>query len=260
MRTGRESSRCSRIGRRSGVVAGVITGGDRCDRLQVPDRNAVGAPAGEVRQLAGVYNRLRMWALDGTWERVFTALMAQADADEDLTWVVSVDSSIVRAHQHAAGARKKGPQPENRGRPCHRPVPRRTDHQDPPRCGQLLPPPRLRPHRRTGGRRTRFHGCDGSLARSPQPRKAADPSGRGPGRQGVLLTRDPRPSVQTRHPRGDPGPGGSAGPRLRRGSRGGRPPAFDREEAAEHEPSGQRSAVPGLWRDPFGTGFRTTRP
>lgn len=30
----------------------------------------------------GVYNRLRMWALDGTWERVFIALMAQADADE----------------------------------------------------------------------------------------------------------------------------------------------------------------------------------
>ncbi|MDX3322030.1 MULTISPECIES: transposase [Streptomyces] len=30
----------------------------------------------------GVYNRLRMWAVDGTWERVFTALVAQADADE----------------------------------------------------------------------------------------------------------------------------------------------------------------------------------
>jgi transposase len=62
----------------------------------------------------GVYNRLRMWAVDGTWERVFTALMAQADADEDLNWAVSVDSTIVRAHQHAAGARKKGPRPANR--------------------------------------------------------------------------------------------------------------------------------------------------
>ncbi|WP_203237581.1 IS5 family transposase [Streptomyces sp. CdTB01] len=56
----------------------------------------------------GVYNRLRMWAVDGTWERVFTALVAQADADEDVSWAVSVDSTIVRAHQHAAGARKKG--------------------------------------------------------------------------------------------------------------------------------------------------------
>ncbi len=56
----------------------------------------------------GVYNRLRMWAGDGTWERVFTSLVAQADADEDLNWAVSVDSTVVRAHQHAAGARKRG--------------------------------------------------------------------------------------------------------------------------------------------------------
>lgn len=48
-----------------------------------------------------------MWAIDGTWERVFTALVAKADADDDLNWAVSVDSTVVRAHQHAAGARKK---------------------------------------------------------------------------------------------------------------------------------------------------------
>ncbi|MFJ1610138.1 hypothetical protein ACIOHS_43490 [Streptomyces sp. NPDC088253] len=58
-------------------------------------------------QRARIANRLRMWAVDGTWERVFTALMTQADADEDLTWSVSADSTIVRAHQHATGARKK---------------------------------------------------------------------------------------------------------------------------------------------------------
>ncbi|WP_374112964.1 IS5 family transposase [Streptomyces sp. WAC 00631] len=62
----------------------------------------------------GVYNRLRMWAVDGTWERVFTALVAQADADEDVSWAVSVDSTIARAHQHAAGAGKKGPRPASR--------------------------------------------------------------------------------------------------------------------------------------------------
>lgn len=56
----------------------------------------------------GVHDRLRMWAADGTWGRVFTALLAQADADEDPDWVVAVDSTIVRAHQHAAGARKRG--------------------------------------------------------------------------------------------------------------------------------------------------------
>lgn len=56
----------------------------------------------------GVHNRLRRWAADGTWARVFTDLLAQADADGDLDWVVAVDSTIVRTHQHAAGARQKG--------------------------------------------------------------------------------------------------------------------------------------------------------
>ncbi|GLX38270.1 hypothetical protein Sros01_43430 [Streptomyces roseochromogenus] len=37
------------------------------------------------------------------------AAQAQADAAGDIDWLVSVDSTIVRAHQHAAGARKGGP-------------------------------------------------------------------------------------------------------------------------------------------------------
>lgn len=97
----------------------------------------------------GVYNRLRMWAIDGTWERVFTELVAQADADEDLNWAVSVDSTIVRAHQHAAGARKKGSGGRT-GRPRYRPVLRRTDHKDPPGLRCPLPATGLRAHRRTG--------------------------------------------------------------------------------------------------------------
>lgn len=56
----------------------------------------------------GVHNRLRTWATDGTLARVSTALLAQADAAGDLDWVVAVDSTVVRAHQHAAGARQKG--------------------------------------------------------------------------------------------------------------------------------------------------------
>lgn len=59
----------------------------------------------------GAYSRLRNWAIDGTWAKVFNALLARADADEGLNWVVSVDSTVVRAHQHAAGARKKGLRP-----------------------------------------------------------------------------------------------------------------------------------------------------
>lgn len=62
----------------------------------------------------GVHTRLRNWTIVGTWEEAFVALLAQADTDGDLGWIVAVDSTIVRAHQHAAGARGKGPQTASR--------------------------------------------------------------------------------------------------------------------------------------------------
>ncbi|MFI7008834.1 transposase [Streptomyces sp. NPDC050145] len=85
----------------------------------------------------GVYNRLRMWAIDGTWERVFTVLMAQTDADEDLNWTVSVDSTIVRARQCVlhpypelaqSCGQAQGPPEEKRPRQVRlgQPVPRRV--------------------------------------------------------------------------------------------------------------------------------------
>lgn len=57
---------------------------------------------------SAVYALFRRWQRDGTWARVLIALQARADAAGLITWDVSVDSSIARAHQHAAGARKKG--------------------------------------------------------------------------------------------------------------------------------------------------------
>ncbi|MER6176564.1 IS5 family transposase [Streptosporangium sp. NPDC001681] len=52
-----------------------------------------------------VYNRHRRWSLDGTWERILDGLRAGCDEAEGEDWTVSVDSTVVRAHQHAAGAR-----------------------------------------------------------------------------------------------------------------------------------------------------------
>ncbi|WP_372445778.1 transposase [Plantactinospora endophytica] len=43
-----------------------------------------------------------------TWQQVLTALQARADAAGQIIWDVSVDSTTARAHQHAAGARKRG--------------------------------------------------------------------------------------------------------------------------------------------------------
>ncbi len=51
-----------------------------------------------------VWKRHHRFSLDGTWDRILTTLQAQADATGELDWVVSVDSSISRAHQHGATA------------------------------------------------------------------------------------------------------------------------------------------------------------
>ena len=49
-----------------------------------------------------VWKRFDRWAEKGVWERVFEELQ-----DPDLEWII-IDSTVVRAHQHAAGACKKG--------------------------------------------------------------------------------------------------------------------------------------------------------
>lgn len=55
-----------------------------------------------------VYNRHRRWSADGTWAYVLSQLQRGCDQDED-TWVVAIDSTVVRAHHHAAGARHAPP-------------------------------------------------------------------------------------------------------------------------------------------------------
>ncbi|MBO4165500.1 IS5 family transposase [Micromonospora sp. MMS20-R2-23] len=75
-------------------------------------RIRVGAPWRDVPPQYGswsaVYALFRRWQRDGTWQQVLTGLQALADAAGRITWDVSVDSTSARAHQHAAGARKRG--------------------------------------------------------------------------------------------------------------------------------------------------------
>lgn len=49
-----------------------------------------------------VYQRFARWPRRGVWHRVFAQLAQDADFEEAF-----IDSTIVRAHQHAAGAPKK---------------------------------------------------------------------------------------------------------------------------------------------------------
>ena len=48
-----------------------------------------------------VYNRFNRWAKAGVWVNIFNALAAQSPES-----MAFIDSSIIRAHQHAAGAKK----------------------------------------------------------------------------------------------------------------------------------------------------------
>ena len=53
-----------------------------------------------------VYTRFRRWTRAGVWDRIFAAVQRQADATGDLDWGVHfVDGTVIRAHQHAAGAK-----------------------------------------------------------------------------------------------------------------------------------------------------------
>lgn len=62
-----------------------------------------------------VYERHRRWSADGTWERLLQQVQAQVDAAGGIDWDVSVDSTSIRAHQHAAGARKAPPPAASKG-------------------------------------------------------------------------------------------------------------------------------------------------
>ncbi len=97
--------------------------------LLPPQRPRVGRPARDHRTVLGAilwvlrtgapwrdlperfgpwstaWNRFRRWTAAGVWQRVLEALHRRADRAGDLDWKAHfVDATVVRAHQHAAGA------------------------------------------------------------------------------------------------------------------------------------------------------------
>ncbi len=75
-----------------------------------------GAPWRDLPERYGpwktAHERLRKWTADGTWDRILEHVIVKDDSlgtlEDNIEFVISVDSTSVRAHQHAAGARKKG--------------------------------------------------------------------------------------------------------------------------------------------------------
>lgn len=69
-----------------------------------------GAPWEDLPERYGkpntVYQRFNRWAKKGRWQAIFEALQ-----EPDLEWIM-LDTSVVRAHQHAAGQKKAMPKPK----------------------------------------------------------------------------------------------------------------------------------------------------
>jgi transposase len=203
-------------------------------------RVRTGAPWRDVPECYGswqaVYALFRRWQRAGLWARIVAGLQARADAVGLVTWQVSVDSTIMRAHQHAAGARRRpNLQAESPG-------------------GTAIEPDDHALGRSRGGWTTKVHlACE----QGQKPLSMVVTAGqRGDAPQfeavmagiGIARLTGGRPRTRPDRVRADkayssrairthlrrrkiactiPEPGDQAGHRLRRGSRGGRPPAFD---------------------------------
>ncbi|GAA2117141.1 hypothetical protein GCM10009780_76040 [Actinomadura alba] len=76
-------------------------------------RLRTGSPWRDVPERYGpwqtCYERWKRWDEDGTWARLLECVQVKDDSLGSLDLeVVAIDSSIARAHQHAAGARREG--------------------------------------------------------------------------------------------------------------------------------------------------------
>ncbi|MFD6275508.1 transposase [Streptomyces sp. NPDC060209] len=78
------------------LIGGIQADPDRAPWRDVPARDD---------EWEAAYGLVRRWQRDGTRKYVLTRLQTRADARGLITWDVSVDSTVARAHQHAAGAR-----------------------------------------------------------------------------------------------------------------------------------------------------------
>ena len=196
-----------------------------------------------------VYNRHRRWSGDGTWEKILDPLRAGCDAGHGQ----GVDGGGGCDGGPGASACGRGPAPaarrcgagpagagaaersgahqgtdELQGPGDVRPVPGRADQQDSPAGRPGVPAAGPGHQRRAAARLPGLCPADGSAEdRAARPGPAPDPAGPGAGdkaysssairahlrRRGIKAT-IPEPADQVRH-------------RLRRGSSGGRPPAFD---------------------------------
>ena len=91
------------------------TGRPPVDRRAVVEATAwrfrTGAPWRDLPERFGnwntIYKNVNRWAAQGVWEQVLERTQSMAQQAGELDWVASIDSTIVRVHQHASGVKKR---------------------------------------------------------------------------------------------------------------------------------------------------------
>lgn len=76
-----------------------------------------GAPWRDLPERYGswstVASRFYRWREAGIWERIWAQVQSEADEQDEIDWEIHMlDGTVVRAHQHAAGAKKRVPMPK----------------------------------------------------------------------------------------------------------------------------------------------------
>ena len=79
-----------------------------CYRTGIPWRDL----PGHFGSWKSTHQRFGRWCKSGVFDRVLNRLASDADAE-----YVMIDATIIRAHQHSAGARKKGAKTRPSGAP-----------------------------------------------------------------------------------------------------------------------------------------------
>jgi transposase len=81
-------------------------------------RVRTGAPWRDLPERYGpwqtCYDRFVRWRRDGTWDGLLAQVQTKSDAVGEVVWEVSLDSTVARAHQHAAGARRQPSQADQK--------------------------------------------------------------------------------------------------------------------------------------------------
>ena len=200
----------------------------------VRHRVRVGCPWRDVPHRYGpwwrVYALFACWQVLGVWDRIESQLRAQAAAARKLSWQVSVDSTTSRAHVHAAGARHDS---VNRvaGEPDHHALGRSRGGWGTKTHVAIDQHRGVLAFRLTPGQANdspefipvldsiRIQNLGPGPARSRPERVLADKAYSSRANRAWLRCHGIRATI--------PIPAGQIAHRQRRGSRGGRPPAFD---------------------------------